>query len=55
MIKSLIKRRFWWVISEEMTDDCAFVWTQIKINKIYEKQERAPINKVTYSDQNIVA
>ena len=38
MIKGLIKRRFWWTISEEYTPDCLFIWTQIKINKIYERQ-----------------
>lgn len=38
MIKGLLKRRFWWNISEEYTDDCVFIWTQIKINKIYKKQ-----------------
>jgi hypothetical protein len=38
MIKSLLKRRFWWTISEEFNEDCAFAWTQIKINKIYERQ-----------------
>jgi hypothetical protein len=38
MIKGLLKRRFWWIISDEMADDCALVWTQVKINKIYERQ-----------------
>jgi len=32
MIKGLLKRRFWWTIVEERTEDCHFVWTQIKIN-----------------------
>lgn len=38
MIKGLIKRRFWWTVSEDLTDDCLFVWTQLKINKIFERQ-----------------
>lgn len=38
MIKGLIKRRFWWVLSEEMTEDCFFVWTQLKNNKIFRRQ-----------------
>lgn len=48
MIKGLIKRRFWWVISEEMTEDCVFIWTQTKINKIYERQEVAGANRSLY-------
>ena len=48
MIKGLIKRRFWWTVSEEMTEDCVFVWTQIKINKIYERQEVAEVNRSIY-------
>lgn len=44
MIKGLIKRRFWWVISEENTNDCLFIWTQTKVNKIFERQESAKEN-----------
>lgn len=38
MIKSLLKRRFWWTISEEFSEDCVLAWTQIKITKIFERQ-----------------
>jgi len=38
MIKGLLKRRFWWAITDEYTEDCLFVWTQIKVGKIYERQ-----------------
>jgi hypothetical protein len=31
MVKGLVKRRFWWTISDERTQDCNFVWTQLKI------------------------
>lgn len=55
MLKGLLKRRFWWIVSEEMTEDCAFAWTQVKINKIYEKQEKSPLNKLIYSDQDIIS
>jgi hypothetical protein len=49
MIKGLLKRRFWWSISEEMADECLFVWTQIKMNKIYQRQERAQLNQSAYN------
>jgi hypothetical protein len=48
MIKGLIKRRFWWTLSEELTTDCVFVWTQLKVNKIYQRQELAPVNEPQY-------
>ena len=38
MIKGLIKRRFWWIIVDELNDECSFVWTQLKINSIFHKQ-----------------
>lgn len=50
MIKGLIKRRFWWTITEELSDDCMFVWTQIKINNIFEKQASAEMNRTVYCE-----
>ena len=50
MIKGLIKRRFWWTITEELTDDSMFVWTQIKINKIFEKQASVEMNRTVYCE-----
>ena len=39
MVKGLIKKRFWWSLVEEYSEDCLFVWSQLKFNKIYRKQE----------------
>ena len=35
LIKSLMKRRFWWV-EENDSKKCNFAWTQLKINWFYE-------------------
>ena len=48
MIKGLLKRRFWWTIVEERTEDCHFVWTQIKIDDIFNKQLKTPLQKPRY-------
>lgn len=45
MIKGLIKRRFWWSIVDERTPDCNFVWTQLKIPEIFERQKKASPSK----------
>lgn len=45
MIKGLIKRRFWWSIVEERTTDCNFVWTQLKIPDIFDRQKRTMNSK----------
>lgn len=39
MIKGLMKRRFWWTIVDEYSDECTFVWSQLKIEKLFRKQE----------------
>ena len=52
MIKGLIKRRYWWNISEELSDECLFVWTQIKVNKIFQRQERGLTGKTLYKLSN---
>ena len=41
MIRGLLKRRYWWTFSDDKSE-CSFVWTQIKINAIFEKQKRSP-------------
>jgi len=46
MIKGLLKRRFWWMVVEEYSEDCMFVWTQLKNNKIFMKQTSAPENRI---------
>ena len=38
LVKSLMKRRFWWVIVDKLTDDVNFVWTQLKNQNIYKLQ-----------------
>lgn len=38
MIKGLLRRRFWWNVVEEYSEDCLFVWSQLKLNKIYRRQ-----------------
>ena len=39
LIKSLLKRRFWWSISEDKTKNINFMWTQLRNNDFMEKQE----------------
>lgn len=40
MIKGLLKRRYWWNFSEDK-NECHFVWTQIKVNSVFQKQRKA--------------
>lgn len=42
LIKSLLKRRFWWVIDEE-SKNCQFVWTQLKVNTCFTKEKECGI------------
>lgn len=42
MVKGLLKRRFWWQASEDLKQ-CNFVWTQVKINRIFDKQKTCEI------------
>lgn len=44
MVAGLIKRRYWWVVTDERTADCDFVWTQIKIQEIFNHQKQSPKN-----------
>lgn len=37
LVKSLIKRRFWWTIEDDYKK-ANFVWTQLKINNFYQFQ-----------------
>jgi hypothetical protein len=39
MVAGLIKRRFWWTITNERTPDCDFIWTQIKIQEVFDNQK----------------
>lgn len=38
LIKSLIKRRWWWQIAEDK-NDLSFMWTQLKDNGFFGKQK----------------
>jgi len=52
MVRGLLKRRFWWQIAEERTSDCDFVWTQLKINDLFEHQKRCVAKKAKYKDDD---
>jgi hypothetical protein len=47
MVAGLIKRRFWWIITDERTADCDFIWTQIKIQDVFDHQRQSPKNICT--------
>lgn len=34
-----MKRRFWWTETEDI-NEAQFVWTQLKVNSIFEKQTK---------------
>lgn len=38
LIRSLLKRRFWWVIEEDHKN-CHFIWTQLKINGCFDREK----------------
>ena len=40
LVKSLIKRRFWWVLEEDYKK-AHFSWTQLKINALYQLQPKS--------------
>jgi len=40
LVKSLLKRRFWWG-EEEDPKKSNFVWTQLKVNYLYQLQKKA--------------
>lgn len=42
LIKSLMKRRFWWTIEEDYRK-ANFVWTQLKINQFYQYMVKSSI------------
>lgn len=43
LIKSLLKRRFWWNVLEQKSTNVNFIWTQLKVNQFIDKQQPAPI------------
>jgi tubulin--tyrosine ligase len=38
LIKSLLKRRFWWTIDDDHKNS-NFIWTQLKINSCFEREK----------------
>ncbi|CAM6001490.1 unnamed protein product [Sphagnum balticum] len=40
LIRSLLKRRFWWTFDDD-PKNCHFVWTQLKVNGCFERQNLA--------------
>ena len=43
IIKQLMKRRFWWQIVEDKNCNVNFMWTQLKNNDYFAKQEPAAL------------
>lgn len=37
MVKAILKRRFWWNIVDK-PEGCNFVWTQLKLNSLFQTQ-----------------
>lgn len=51
MVRGLLKRRFWWVEgSEKEKGECQFVWTQVKVEGVFEGQKRAGRVEVVYRE-----
>lgn len=50
MVRGLLKRRFWWTLTDEKTADCSFIWTQIKVNEIFARQMRSQMRKPMLKD-----
>lgn len=44
LIRSVLKRRFWWNITEKM-ENCQFVWTQLKVNSIFKDMQKTANSK----------
>lgn len=45
LIRSILKRRFWWNITEKM-ESCQFVWTQLKVNSVFKELQKSSSNQV---------
>lgn len=49
LIKGILKRRYWWTVvekSEIASNDVHFLWTQLKINPYFKKQNKG--SKMSY-------
>jgi len=38
LIKGIMRRRFWWQITDKISEDTNFVWTQLKIAEFFKGQ-----------------
>ena len=47
LVRSLIKRRFWWVIVDDYKK-ANFVWTQLKINAFYQYLPKSQLQDCFY-------
>jgi len=41
LVRGLIKRRFWWILTEDRSADTNFVWTQIKVKDVFRRQPKS--------------
>lgn len=41
MVKAILKRRFWWTLSDK-PEGCNLVWTQLKVNSLFQSQTICP-------------
>ena len=48
MIKGLLKRRFWWTVVDQYSQDCLFVWSQLRNHRLFMHQEQAEVNSSSY-------
>jgi len=39
-----MRRRFWWQITDKITDDTNFVWTQLKVSDFFKTQNCNNLN-----------
>ncbi len=53
LIKSLMKRRFWWTLEED-PKKANFVWTQLKITSLYEYQRKSEVKHLYYKSEDIL-
>jgi len=45
LIKGIMRRRYWWQLSDKITEDTNFIWTQLKISDIFAKQNKGYLDK----------
>jgi hypothetical protein len=54
LIKSLMKRRFWWTLEED-PKKANFVWTQLKITSLYDYQHKSEVKHLYYKNEDMLA